>query len=288
MTSNTFFTELVRQVDQHASKSIKDIDNAILKWITITGGENVRLSKITPLFCEKMVWEMDSKGISLGSRRTYLTRLSTLLHKAIGDKAPNLRTYIPTTQRSRKTPLTKEDVSSLLETRCRHESTKRAFLFSLNTGLRFSDVATLRWGNIIGKQNTWFIYKRMKKTGMILTTEINRNAYEILRKEAYDQHTNIYRACADDLVFQNLMSYNTIREDLLGWAYTAKVSIPHMTFHVARHTFASVLCASSIPLTTISHLLGHTSIQTTETYLHSFASDEHIAITLLNAFGSKS
>lgn len=129
------------------------------------------------------------------------------------------------------------------------------------------------------------MYKRMVKTGNMVKVPLSDKALEIVEMLAKRQGVTVEKADKECLVFYDLMSYSTIRNDLRQWAEAAELPLDGLTFHLSRHTFASALHTNHTPLATISRMLGHQSLRTTETYLHSFDSDEKNAINFINNYG---
>jgi integrase len=146
--------------------------------------------------------------------------------------------------------LTFAEVEKLAATPCRIPVVKRAFLFSCYTGLRYSDVNALRWRNIRDGR----LQFTQEKTGGIEYFELAPQAVALLGEPAE----------ADAAVF-DLPSYDRINSAVKSWAKRAKID-KHVTFHVARHTFATLLLTHGVDLYTVSKLLGHKSIQMTQRY----------------------
>ena len=68
-----------------------------------------------------------------------------------------------------------------------------------------------------------------------------------------------------DLVFNDLLTLGRTNELLPKWAKLAKID-KHLTFHISRHTFAVQALTKDINIYTVSKLLGHQSVKTTEIY----------------------
>ena len=129
-----------------------------------------------------------------------------------------------------------------------------AFLFACYTGLRFSDLVTLRSEHIV-KQ---WIHKKMVKTGFFVDVPLN----DIFQGKAA-AIINRY-GCIERLVTQigcNSTATKRLREILQLAGVTE-----HYTFHTARHTFATLLIQYGLAITTVQRLLGHQKIETTQIY----------------------
>ncbi|SFW61869.1 Site-specific recombinase XerD [Sinomicrobium oceani] len=143
----------------------------------------------------------------------------------------------------------------------RLQQVKDLFVFSCYTSLSYIDVINLSKGNIHlgidGEQ--WIVYQR-EKTAKPIRIPILPVALEII--ENYKDHP---KSRANGTLFpkisnQKLNSYLKEIADLCG--ITKK-----LTFHVARHTFATTVTLSNgVPIETVSKLLGHSKIATTQIY----------------------
>lgn len=134
---------------------------------------------------------------------------------------------------------------------------KMVFLFACFTGLRWSDVSSLRWSDIsfLGRP---VIDKKQVKTSVRVFIPLSDNALAFLPEKPED-------ASPEDLVFEGLPTYQSILTFLKKWAIAAGVT-KKVTFHVARHTAATLWLTYGAELYTVSNLLGHTGIQSTMIY----------------------
>lgn len=124
----------------------------------------------------------------------------------------------------------------------------RAFLFACYTGLRYSEVASLRWSNV--NKNIITVYQ--DKTSKIIDVPLCSKAIAIMGTKN-----------KSDLVFK-ISTNQVINRYLKRCAEIA--GIKPFTFHVARHTFATISLNLGIPIEVVSSLLGHSSIKTTQIY----------------------
>lgn len=138
---------------------------------------------------------------------------------------------------------------------------KDLFVFSCYTGMAYIDVMQLTPDNIIlGIDGNYWIKTIREKTD----TSVN---VPILPKAAYiiEKYKNSPRSIAKGSLFpiisnQKLNSYLKEVGDLCGIK-------KNLTFHLARHTFAtSVTLSNGVPIETVSKMLGHTTIRTTQIY----------------------
>lgn len=157
---------------------------------------------------------------------------------------------------SRREYLTIDELKTLINTECRHEIVKRAFLFSCLCGLRVSDIRKLRWCDLQRCGRRVRIEITMQKTKEPLYLPISDEALKWLpeRGEANDS----------DFIFP-LTHEGTVNDTLQHWAKVAGIT-KHISFHVARHTHATMMLTLGADLYTVSKLLGHKNIATTQIY----------------------
>ncbi len=157
---------------------------------------------------------------------------------------------------SRREYLTIDELKTLINTECRHEIVKRAFLFSCLCGLRVSDIRKLRWCDLQRSGGRVRIEITMQKTKEPLYLPISDEALKWLpeRGEAND----------GDFIFP-LTHEGTVNDTLQHWAKVAGIT-KHISFHVARHTHATMILTLGADLYTVSKLLGHKNIATTQIY----------------------
>ncbi|MGW1455703.1 site-specific integrase [Salegentibacter agarivorans] len=135
------------------------------------------------------------------------------------------------------------------------------FIFSCYTGLTYADVKGLKNHHLqIGIDGKNWIYTRRSKTNTAVRIPILKEAQEIL--DRYKGHPKIDGTEKLLPVYSNQKTNEYLRE------VTDKLKIKKkLSFHTARHTFATtVTLANGVPIETVSKLLGHTKISTTQIY----------------------
>ena len=157
---------------------------------------------------------------------------------------------------SRREYLTIDELKTLINTECRHEIVKRAFLFSCLCGLRVSDIRKLKWCDLQRSGGRVRIEITMQKTKEPLYLPISDEALKWLpeRGEANDS----------DFIFP-LTHEGTVNDTLQHWAKVAGIT-KHISFHTSRHTHATMMLTLGADLYTVSKLLGHKNIATTQIY----------------------
>lgn len=135
------------------------------------------------------------------------------------------------------------------------------FVFSCYTGMAYIDVIQLTPSHIIkGMDGNLWIKTIREKTDTVVNVPLLPKALELVEK-----YQNSARSLASGTIFpvisnQKLNSYLKEIGDLCSID-------KKLTFHLARHTFAtSVTLSNGVPIETVSKMLGHTSIRTTQIY----------------------
>jgi site-specific recombinase XerD len=138
---------------------------------------------------------------------------------------------------------------------------KDLFVFSCYTGLAYIDVFNLTPANLIEKSenNIWLMTNR-QKTNTAVKVPLLPKALAIIEK--YKGHP---QALAEGKLLPTL-SNQKLNSYLKEIADMCDITKP-LTFHIARHTFATtVTLTNGVPIETVSKLLGHTKLTTTQIY----------------------
>lgn len=241
---------------------------------------DIKIKKISPRWVEEFqFFLLYGTNLSKGSASLYSSALRKQLHLAVRDgiilKSPADSVRNIPMPESQKSPLSLHDLKKLSKIKISGtlgSEVKKAFLFSCCTGLRISDLRGLRWSMIFENgENTFWLRKIQKKTGHIVTIPLNENAVKILMALNPDffagPSSNSPRAFKEsfEAIFPLLASTKTnTNQYLKKWGEQA--NIPHVSWHTARHTFATLALENGAELRTVSELLGHTDIATTLRY----------------------
>lgn len=196
--------------------------------------------------------------ISKGTASSYFNKVRAVVNaayaKGIITTNPLLQVKGISPGESERVYLAINEVRELVKTDCRYAVLKRAFLFSCLTGLRWSDINKLDWSEISQFNDVHRITFNQKKTGNLQYLDIPAQAYGLLGN-----------AAKSGRIFQGLKYSAYMNLELLRWCMEAGIT-KHVTFHTGRHTFAVSLLSNSVDIYTVSKLMGHSEVKTTQIY----------------------
>jgi integrase len=234
---------------------------------TFTKG-NLKFSDLNEKFCnefkEYLLTTKSKKSnkvtLSQNSAVSYFNKLKATLKQAYKDGylSSDLNGKIQPVKQAetQRNFLTIEELNSLVKTDCNNPLLKRASLFSALTGLRFSDIKNLIWGELeYIEGNGYFIQFKQQKTKGVEMMPISEQAYSLLgeRKEPTDK------------VFEGLTYSAYENKHLAKWIGLAGIE-KDITFHCFRHTFATLQLSKGTDIYTVSKMLGHRELKTTQIY----------------------
>ena len=260
--NTSFIPHFEKYVNTYTKKDIK-VMKAVLKHFKEFAPPYITAKEITESLCNDFK-EYLSQNLSGESPSSYFARFKKMIRQVTRDKVlrinptQDIRNFKTDTS-IEKDVLTIEELQLLASAYCGNEEVKRAFLFCCNTGLRFVDVKALKWENI----NNNLLKIEQSKTkdkatdGGKVEITLNDTAIKILSTStATDKESVVFK----------LPSHESTVKSIQHWAKRAGVE-KHITFHVARHTFGTLLAYYESDILTISKLLGHTSLKHTSKYV---------------------
>ncbi len=161
--------------------------------------------------------------------------------------------------------LTAQEVKRLADTPCSNSNVKRAFLFCCFVGIRHCDTIRLRWENI----KEGYIDIIQLKTQERLIVKLHDDAIYLIGDKKHPA----------DLVFK-LPTHTGCLKILKKWVADAGIE-KHITWHCARHSFATSLLNEDVDVFTVSKLLGHKKMMQTQDYLRISESKKQMAVNKL-------
>lgn len=209
-----------------------------------------------------------SQNAAVNYLKLFRARVKDAYRKDIISRNPFDKFEMPRELESERTTLDVSEVEKLINTPFpSHPHLRLGFLFSCFTGLRVSDIYSLKWQDILkekDKDENQIYYlnirpvKTRKSSGKILKIPLTLAAIQVL--EELEKERKI-----DDLVFCKLPSDRNARSLLKLWVAKSGIK-KNVYFHAARHTFATLSLTYGIDIYSVSKLLGHTDIRNTEIY----------------------
>lgn len=153
--------------------------------------------------------------------------------------------------------LTVDEIKKLIVTPCKNMTLKKAFLFCCLVGLRYSDISSITWGELVKDSDGANLLRfRMKKV------KRGENAY--ISDEAMKWLPERGNAADSDIIYP-LPKNDSANKQLARWIKAAGI-IKRITFHCSRHTAATLNLSLGTSIETVSKMMGHTKISTTQIY----------------------
>lgn len=202
-----------------------------------------------------------SKHLADSTVFVYFSNLNSILNRAYREDliSFNPMTKLEPGQRATKPDstrafLTLEEVRVLAASECARPEIKSSFLFSCFTGLRLSDIIKLDWSMIENTAGGGLqVQERQTKTGNVVYVPLSDNAIKWLPKRRKSGKVWL------------LPNRSIVSAKVSEWAKNSGIT-KHVTFHVARHTYATMLLTYGADIYTVSSLLGHKNVATTQIY----------------------
>lgn len=171
---------------------------------------------------------------------------------------------------SKREFLTFDEVRKLENTLYIKENIRKAFLFACYCGLRVGDVTNLRWRDISVNSERHFVSVVMQKNSKPISLPLPAKALTWLPE----------RGEPDAPVFA-LPSYTAIKKHLPKWAEQAGLD-RHLHFHLARHTYGTMLITAGVDLYTASKMMGHADVRPTQVYAKIVDKKKEEAVSLID------
>lgn len=213
------------------------------------------------------------KQVSLATRSQYLSFIRSLLRTATNDwrwmeTCPSIKTNKPLSKRIRW--LTKDEANRLIQ--CMPESIKPIVTFALATGLRRSNIINLEWQQVDMQRRVAWVNPEDAKGGKAIGIALNDTACKVLRDQIGKHSRYVFvhtesKKRPDGTMTPQIRKMRV--DDNSGWrAGLKRAGIENFRFHDLRHTWASWLIQSGVPLTALQEMGGWESIEMVRRYAH--------------------
>ena len=257
--------ELVAKRQEKIRNHTQKVDLSLLKHLKTFANNDVCVKSVDADFCYAFANYLTNKAdVKISSATTYMQKLHAVLQDAVysgyikSNPMPPINRLLPKHTSPQRANLSVEEVEALNNAECPHLITKLAFLFSCYTGLRLSDIETLRWTEIHKNNKVYMLTKIQVKTNSEVQIPLCKQAVQILKQVQDKKLSN------DENVFP-MYSRTTTYSDLRQWATNAGID-KHITFHISRITFVTLGISAGMNMYVISKLCGHKDIKTTQIY----------------------
>lgn len=262
-----YFDLLVNKRHKNNSESIQVNWYRSIEFLKDFGGKEIMFSQINTKFCENFKsYLLTAKSgsnkeaiISQNTASTYFSVFKAALKEAFIDGyfTTDISAKIKSIphEEARREYLTLEELNTLVATPCELDVLKRAALFSALTGLRHSDIQKLTWNEIKIENDQARINFTQKKTKGVEYMPMSKQALQLCGEVG----------SSNELVFKDLTNPAWISRPLKKWIESAGIT-KKITFHNFRHTFATLQLSSGTDIYTVSKMLGHTNVKTTQVY----------------------
>jgi integrase len=262
----TYFSEQTEKRYNESSGNYGSWDS-VLKHLIKYNGEvllfkdaNVKWLDGFKYYLKHTARTKSNQALSQNSCYSYFNKVKACLREAVRE---GIITYNPAMEvkgfkqgESEKEFLTLDELKRVSKTKCEIPILKQAFIFSALTGLRWSDIHKLVWKEVqFSEEQGHYIRFKQKKTSGYQTHPIPEQAYILLGDREGDE----------ERVFKGLRYSAWCNLKLQQWVMKAGIS-KTITFHCARHTYATLQLTFGTDIYTVSKLLGHKELKTTQIY----------------------
>lgn len=225
--------------------------------------KDIALTQLDKAFIEGFEYYLTiERGLKRSSIASTLSVLQSIVLQAVRRGYLELNPFIGYSyERPKGKPrsITKVELQALIALEIEWENyriVRDLFVFSCFTGLAISDVRNLREEQIVLEEGELWIKGRRQKTKTPYRVQVLPPALTMIERYRGRRSGFVFDVPTEDIVL-NGMRY--LKKQL-------QIDRP-LTFHMARHTFASLITLSSgVPLETVSQMLGHSDLRTTQIY----------------------
>ena len=295
---DALFLDVMRKIiDRKDGTTKTSWQNCLAHILKYEPNERITFREITPqwvrgfrdyLDTKAMQWaidtrkrEVDPKPISQGTKALMFQKFCTVFNIAMREGIIRLNPTVGVERfkepESDREFLTIEELKRLTKTPPPNEMLAQAFFFSCLTGLRWSDIVKMKWSEVQEWNTGTRIVFTQQKTGGLEYLDLNAQAAAMIGK----------RGEPDEHVFPGLGPIQSARIGIAAWVRSAGIN-KHITFHCARHTFAVMMLDLGVDLYTVSKLLGHKCIETTQVYAKILDKNKKAAVERIpDIFGSQ-
>lgn len=260
------FLKFAIQTIENSDRKPGTKDNMLGTVATLKEFRNViEFTDINYTFLKEFDAFLRNKNLKVNTVGKHMRILRTLVNEAINQgymhaDAYPFRKYKIKQEKGRHEFLTPDELKKLETVEVEEESMRHvldAFLFCCYTGLRYSDFCQLTPENFIRINGKRWLYFKSVKTGVEIRLPLHL-LFESRALGILDRYPDIGS-------FAALPCNSEVNKQLRKLAGLCGIK-KRITYHVSRHTCATLLVHQGVAITTVQKLLGHTSVKTTQIY----------------------
>lgn len=226
---------------------------------------DIPLENVDYSFCQAFyVYLTTEKTCRTNGANKQIQRLKKIMNYAIRHgyiKTNPLATYTLEFERVHKEALTLQEINKLMNLQLHRpvlQQVRDVFLLQCFTGLSYGDVRNLKMEHISkGDNGGWWIRMKRQKTNVSFSIPLLEPALVLLN--SYIPPTDPINPIMPVLSNQKMNDNLKVLQELAGIQKT-------LTTHLARHSFATIALNNDVPLVSVSSMLGHTKLATTQIY----------------------
>jgi len=281
--SNADFIEYFKSLSLKKKGSTKGKWLSLYRHLHVFSNGKVAINSIDVKFCLSFYNYLNEKGLNT-TPKVYYNVFSSALNQLLMDeviaynparkaaKNPEIKIRLQQNKEKPREFLSVEEVKRLIQKPIDNCQTMNAFLFSCFTGLRLIDIRGLTFNDINGNH----LYFRQSKTDEDDRMKLHPKALQIINEQ------KILQSGKSNHIFK-LQGNTALNHQIKKWLINANIK-KKITFHCARHSFATICLTNDIGIYTVSKLLGHKDIHSTQIYAKLIDKKKDEAIDKLPSF----
>lgn len=272
MPKKPIVTNLMQYLEKISEKKGNNYISFFKHFKQFIGKDSISFDKINNNFFLSFQDYLKDKGLSNTSIYHYMNRFFILLREGTKEGViPEMDFNVEIVKEDEKEPiyLTLEELQKMIDCNFKLNPHDRyGFIFACFTGLRYSDISKIKWSDI---ENGVLSFVPTK------TRNIKKHNHHIpILEQANNVLNLIPKKEGTEEIFWDI-STSKITTQVKKWANAAGIK-KNITFHTSRHTMAMLAMASEVDIYSISKILGHSDIKTTEIYAQMSANEKRNAM----------
>ena len=217
---------------------------------------------------------------SIRNRLTVLRKCLVCAHEWLDLEARLPKVRLPRATSFRTEYLSGDECETLLA--AAEGQLYEMILTTLRTGMRQGEIKGLQWPSIDWQNRSVVVQHSRCDVRKVLDTPKNGRTRHIPLDTDVLALLHRRKQPSGYVFLDNGRPFYSMRLNNLLAGVCQKAGLRRVTWHVLRHTFATNVAMRGVPLQIVQHLLGHSSVKTTERYAHVAPSMMRVAIDLLN------